>query len=234
MKLFLRTSLLWAFFAFAFSSLVAQTNTTNTQEPSTTKVLVKTNKGKFTVELFNDTPLHRDNFLKLAKSGAYNGTLFHRIISGFMVQGGNLSTRNAKPNADLSEDSLSRTVPAEILADKYIHVRGALCAARESDDVNPSKASSGSQFYVVTGKYYTKYDLDKMEEKYGTKLSPMQREAYMHQGGAPWLDGKYTVFGRLVDGWETIQKIESSPTNAKDEPLKPVVIKSMTIIAPKK
>ncbi|SUB77510.1 Putative peptidyl-prolyl cis-trans isomerase [Porphyromonas macacae] len=208
-------------------TLEAQSTGTKT---ANTKVLVVTNKGKITLELFNETPLHRDNFLMLVRSGAYNGVHFHRIVPGFVIQGGNLMTKNARKGMDMHQDTLTRTVPAEFMPEKYFHERGALCAARESDDTNPSKASSGSQFYIVTGRYYTEYDLQKMSMDYGKTFTDAQKEAYKLQGGTPSLDGSYTVFGRVIDGMDTVMKIEKCETDGKDQPVKPVIIKSMSII----
>lgn len=191
------------------------------------KLLVKTNKGKFTIELFNETPMHRDNFLRLVDSRRYDGTIFHRVIRDFMVQGGNILSRDLAPDAELPDDSISGTLPAELLHQIYIHERGMLAAAREGDDINPDRVSSASQFYIVTGRYYTDYDLDKLEATRKWKYTPEQRQAYKFKGGAAHLDGAYTIFGRLIDGWKTIDKIQRVGTNGDDRPLKNVYIKSI-------
>ncbi len=219
-----RKYLLTILFLLVGSALWAQSNVNP-------RVKVETNCGSFVLELYNETPLHRDNFLQLVRSRAYDGVHFHRIVSGFVVQGGNLMTRNARKEMDMREDTLTRTVPAEIMPGKYFHVRGSLCAARESDDTNPTKASSGSQFYIVTGTYYTEFDLQAMAEKYGKTFSDAQKEAYKTQGGTPHLDGGYTVYGRVISGWKTIQKIEQRETDDKEQPLKPVIIRSMRIMS---
>ncbi|WP_329903407.1 peptidylprolyl isomerase [Porphyromonas pogonae] len=203
------------------------------KENNRVKILVETNKGKFTIELYNETPLHKQNFINLVSSHAYDGVIFHRVIKDFMVQGGNLMTKHATAKTDVTQDTLKRTVPAEIMTDQIFHVRGSLCAAREPDESNPEKASSGSQFYIVTGKYYTAFDLSELEAKKHIKFSDKQKEAYMHEGGTPSLDGGYTVFGRVIDGWNVIDKIQRVETDGIDRPIKDVIIKSMHIIAPK-
>lgn len=198
--------------------------------PSGKRVLVETSKGDFTLLLYDDTPRHQANFIRLVQSGDYEGCLFHRVIEQFMIQGGNLSTRGATPDTDVSQDTLSLTIPAEILQGQYIHKRGTLAAAREGDAENPTKASSGSQFYIVTGTYYTDYDLDKIEAARSWRYTPAQREAYRLVGGAPWLDGEYTIFGEVIDGLKTVEKIEQLKTSSDNRPRKDVIIKKMTLL----
>lgn len=197
----------------------------------TIQMEIKTNKGSFRVMLYDDTPIHRDRFVDLVQSKSYDGTLFHRVIEMFMVQGGNLMTQGKKgKDVDVSIDTMSLTLPAEIMPQHHFHKRGALCAAREGDDTNPEKRSSGSQFYIVTGDHYTDYDLSQLEVKYQRTFSTEQREAYKSVGGAPWLDGNYTVFGEVVSGIEVVEKIERVSTNTTNRPEKDVVIKSIRII----
>ena len=181
------------------------------------QVLVETSKGRFIIELFNETPIHRDNFLK-----------------DFMVQAGHLKTRGLSRELELPEDSTEATLPAELHPDLFVHVRGALAAARQPDDVNPEMRSSYSQFYIVTGKYYTDYDLREQETGRSWTYSDAQRKSYMFEGGAAHLDGTYTVFGRLLDGWGTIDKIQRVETDDNNRPLKNVIIKSMHRYTPKK
>lgn len=138
-------------------------NHTKMTQPAPATVLMRTNLGDITIRLYDDTPQHTANFLKLAKEGYYDGTLFHRVIKDFMIQGGDPDSRNAKPGQPLGMGDPSYTVPAEFVYPKYFHKRGALAAARQGDNVNPEKASSGSQFYIVTGKVYTPGQLDQME-----------------------------------------------------------------------
>lgn len=198
------------------------------------QVLIETNKGKIIVELYNETPKHRDNFLNKVREGAYSDVIFHRIIKDFMIQGGNLEAKSSlKPDEELPIDSLAGTVPAELMPEKFIHLRGSLAAARLPDDINPDKASSATQFYIVTGKFYTIYDLQEKMAKGGYQYTQEQLQQYMSNGGAPHLDGNYTVFGRLIDGWKVVDKIQRVDTNEEDRPLKKIVIRSMRILTEK-
>lgn len=197
-----------------------------------TQVLVETSKGKFVLELFDETPLHKEAFLNNVKAGKYDGTQFHRIIKNFMIQGGNTLTKGLKYEDELPEDSISGTVKPEFMPDRFVHERGMLAAARQGDDVNPDKLSSASQFYIVTGKYYTAFDLDKESQKNGVTYTEEQRKAYMLRGGAAHLDGAYTIFGRLLGDkdFKTVDKIQRVETDGDDRPLRPVVVTRMTIL----
>ena len=135
-----------------------------------TMVLMHTSMGDIKLKLYNDTPLHRDNFIKLAKEGQYNGLLFHRVIKDFMVQGGDVTSKDAPMNKSLGAGDLGYTVPAEFRYPQYFHKKGALCAARTGDEVNPERASSASQFYIVTGKKYTEQELAQLEKQLLTRL----------------------------------------------------------------
>lgn len=135
-----------------------------------TTVIMHTSLGDVTLKLYNETPLHRDNFIKLVKEGTYNGLLFHRVIKDFMVQGGDVTSKNAPMNKSLGAGDLDYTVPAEFVYPKYFHKKGALCAARTGDEVNPKRASSASQFYIVTGKKYTEGELKQMEKQLENRL----------------------------------------------------------------
>ena len=194
-----------------------------------TRVVIDTDKGKITVKLYNETPLHRDNFIKLVQSNQYNGLLFHRVIRQFMIQAGDINSKDALPETMLGSGDLDYTIPAEIVYPRYFHKYGQLCAARSSDDVNPERASSGSQFYIVTGKYYTDNELNKIEEERNVKLTAEQRHAYMFEGGIPQLDGEYTVFGEVEKGMKVVDKIQYVSTDINDRPLKNIKIKSMKI-----
>lgn len=141
----------------------------NTQTKET-HVVMDTTLGKITLKLYNETPLHRDNFIKLAKEGQYNGLLFHRVIKEFMVQGGDVTSKDAPMNKQLGAGDLGYTVPAEFIYPKYFHKKGALCAARTGDEVNPERASSASQFYIVTGKVYKDAELAQMEKQLEGRL----------------------------------------------------------------
>lgn len=135
-----------------------------------TTVIMHTSLGDVTLKLYNETPLHRDNFIKLVKKGTYNGLLFHRVIKDFMVQGGDVTSKDAPMNKSLGAGDLGYTVPAEFVYPKYFHKKGALCAARTGDEVNPERASSASQFYIVTGKKYTEGELKQMEKQLENQL----------------------------------------------------------------
>ena len=188
-----------------------------------------TSQGKITFLLYDETPLHRDNFLKLVKNHTYDGLLFHRVIKDFMVQAGDPKSRDAKPGQPLGDGTLGYTVPAEFRAD-LIHKRGALCAARQGDQVNPKKASSASQFYIVQGQVWDNKTLDKMEQRFGKKFTAEQRKVYTTVGGTPHLDGDYTVFGEVVDGMEVVNKIAAVQCDRMDRPLQDVKIISVKVL----
>jgi len=250
-----------------------------------TKVLIKTSAGDITIKLYNETPQHRDNFIKLVEEHYYDSVLFHRVIKDFMVQAGDPNSKNADKGVQLGAGGPDYTIPAEFVFPKYFHKRGALCAARQADQVNPERRSSGSQFYIVTGKKYRKYDLQEIEEqiaqqtiqRLGDKifedlciqnrdtiikmqnegdtngLKKLQKElneatrkkieeegpvkytqeqvnAYMNEGGTPFLDNNYTVFGEVVDGMKVVEKIESAGTDIYDRPRKDISIITMEVI----
>lgn len=195
-----------------------------------TLVQIDTDMGKIKVKLFNDTPQHRDNFIKNVKEKRYDGLLFHRVIKQFMIQGGDIESKDAPMDKHLGDGDPGYTIPAEIVYPKYFHKRGMLCAARTSDDENPERASSGTQFYIVTGKFYTEMELDKMEKNDNKTFTPEERQAYMLEGGAPHLDNKYTIFGEVVKGIKVVDKIQFVETNEDDRPLKNIKIKTMTIV----
>ncbi len=238
-------------------------------------VLLKTEFGDIKLKLYDGTPKHRDNFIKLVSEGFYNDLLFHRVINHFMIQGGDPNSRNATPDAQLGSGSPGYTIPAEINP-KYFHKKGALAAARLGGPRNPQKESSGSQFYIVQGRIFRPGELDTMEmnmnkqrkdlmlrenfqavnsqlnefqqknDKVGfDKLvaeitmkvdslfnaSPKyiikheQRQAYTTVGGYPSLDGEYTVFGEVIEGFDVIDKIAAVQTNQANRPLQDVKMK---------
>lgn len=172
------------------------------------KVAIITNKGTMTFKLYDKTPLHRDNFLKLAKSNFYNNTRFHRIVKDFMIQGGDPNSKNADPKDD-GMGGPGYTIPAEFNP-RFIHKRGALSAAREGDQVNPKRESSGSQFYIVDGKTYDLND----PLFYQFQTPKEDREVYSKVGGTPMLDRAYTVFGEILSGYEVLEKIAAIQTVA--------------------
>ncbi|RMF28314.1 MAG: PKD domain-containing protein, partial [Bacteroidetes bacterium] len=193
-------------------------------QPLDCMVEIETEYGTMLVKLFNATPKHRDNFFKLAQEGFYDGLLFHRVIEGFMIQGGDPESRNAGPHQMLGRGGPGYQLPAEFV-DSLIHVKGAVAAARLGDAVNPEKKSSGSQFYIVQGKVYTAEELDRIEAQKGIRYSPEQRKAYLTIGGTPFLDGEYTVFGTVVEGLEVIDRIAAQPVGQGNRPLKDIVMK---------
>ena len=250
------------------------------QNPET-KVLVKTTAGDFTVKLYNDTPAHRDNFIKLVEEKFYENTLFHRVIRDFMVQAGDPESKDAPKFSQLGTGGPGYTIPAEFVYPKYFHKRGALSAARQADQVNPERESSGSQFYVVTGKRYSMNELRDLEQKMSEneaqsvfdrlcaqnrdsifslqnandmdglmklqnelvakteeimkekgdfEFTPEQLSAYTSEGGTPFLDNQYTVFGEVIDGMKVIDKIEKVSTDVNNRPVRDVRILSMEII----
>jgi cyclophilin family peptidyl-prolyl cis-trans isomerase len=183
--------------------------------PKNQYVRIKTSYGECIIRLYNETPQHRDNFIKLAKKGFYNGTLFHRVIQDFMIQGGDPDSKNAKPGAELGNGDVGYTIPAEF-RDSLFHKRGVLAAAR---DDNPQKASSGCQFYIVEGKRLTDAELDKQQLKLDRKITADQRNYYKTVGGVPHLDGKYTVYGEVVSGIDMVDLIAAVKKDENDRPL---------------
>lgn len=195
----------------------------------TTKVKIETTKGDMTVMLYDNTPIHRDNFIKLVESDFYEGLLFHRVISSFMLQGGDPQSKDAPTEKTLGNGGPGYTLPAEIVP-QYFHKRGALSAARTGDASNPQRRSSGSQFYIVQGKSYTDMQLDSMEKQMFTKFTEEQRDIYATIGGVPQLDAQYTVFGEVIEGLDIIDVIAGVDTGKKDRPIEDVKIIKMTII----
>ncbi|MBN2746623.1 MAG: peptidylprolyl isomerase [Bacteroidales bacterium] len=197
-------------------------NLPNPTESEETKVKITTSYGEIVVKLYNETAQHRDNFIKLADSGFFNNTLFHRVIQNFMIQGGDPSSIGASAGTMLGNGGPGYTIPAEFMPEKYFHKKGALAAAREGDQVNPKKASSGSQFYIVQGQVFTDSIINLMESYYRKTFTSAQREAYRTIGGAPHLDGEYTVFGEVISGMEVIEKIAAQPVDRNARPLKDI------------
>lgn len=251
-----------------------QQKKTHMEKDNATLVRLETTLGNITVKLYNETPGHRDNFIKLVKERAYDSTLFHRVIRSFMVQAGDPESKHASDTATLGNGDVGYTLPAEFNPTLF-HKKGALAAARQGDDVNPEKASSGCQFYIVTGKKFSQAQLINMENQINEarldtafnilarkhmkeifkmrkagdnegllelqdsleaqaraevakeprfKFSKQQIDAYTTLGGAPHLDGNYTVFGEVVDGMDIVDKIESVKTNRADRPVTDVRI----------
>ena len=268
-----------AVFAVVLAACGAGSKKTTNMEKRT-QVKLETTLGDIVVELYNETPKHRDNFIKLAKEGVYDSTLFHRVIRQFMIQAGDPDSKTANDTAQLGGGDVGYTVPAEFVS-KFFHKKGALAAARMGDDVNPERASSGCQFYIVTGRKFREaqlldmagqknnnrideifnelarkhmkeiYKMRKANDEAGLlalqdsleaqataqykeeepfMFTPEQIAAYTTIGGAPHLDGAYTVFGQVVEGMETVEKIEVTKTGRADRPVENVRILKATVI----
>lgn len=200
----------------------------NNDEVSGIKALIETDYGDITIILYDETPLHRDNFIKLANDGFYDGVLFHRVIEDFMIQTGDPESKDAKPGEPLGRGGPGYTIEAEIV-EGIFHKKGALAAARQGDQVNPERRSSGSQFYIVQGRVFAQQELDMFEERLGKPFTTEQRKVYTTTGGVPHLDNQYTVFGEVIEGMEIIDKIAAVETNAQDRPVEDVRIKKITI-----
>ena len=201
------------------------------------EVLLETDSGKIRIALYNETPKHRDNILKLVKEGFYDGVLFHRVIENFMIQTGDSTTRHAKPGELLGEAPYENyTIPAEIRFPQIFHKRGSVAAAREGDDVNPERASSMGQFYIVWGRRFNSNGLDDMEERVSRATKtlfsfPQEiREAYYKIGGTPHLDTQYTVFGEVLEGMDVVEKIQRMPGDENNRPLTDIKIIKATVI----
>ncbi|MBY5959442.1 peptidylprolyl isomerase [Membranicola marinus] len=192
--------------------------------PEKSLVEIETPYGNMIVELYDDTPQHQKNFLDLTRKGFYDDLLFHRVIDGFMVQGGDPQSRNADSNARLGAGGPGYQVPAELDAG-HKHFKGALAAARQGDPVNPEKKSSGSQFYIVHGGPVSKDDLKMFGRRNNQDYSEEEIEAYEKEGGTPFLDGQYTVFGRVIKGLDVIDKIAKTQTGAGDRPVEDITMK---------
>lgn len=221
--------LLLAIFSITISAH-AQTDTLRHE------ILMETDSGNIRIALYNETPLHRDNMLKLVRSHAYDGMLFHRVIKDFMVQTGDLGSKNAAPGKLLGGTPEKYSIPAEIRFPQLYHKRGAVAAARESDDINPNKVSSASQFYIVCGHKYADNQLDWVQGQLDAatdstaKLTPELREVYKTIGGTPFLDAQYTVFGEVVEGMDVVSKIEHASCDGNDRPVADIRVQRVTVV----
>jgi peptidyl-prolyl cis-trans isomerase B (cyclophilin B) len=199
------------------------------EPPQDCLISMETTMGSMTIRLYDETPKHRDNFIKLAESGFYDDLLFHRVIDGFMIQGGDPISKNANKSTRLGSGGPGYTIPAEI-TDKYAHVKGALSAARLGDNVNPKKNSSGSQFYIVHGRNTSESDLTSNEARKDFQYPEDVKEQYMTNGGTPFLDQEYTVFGIVEKGLDIIDKIAETKVGPNDRPLEDVKILKVRVI----
>lgn len=219
---------------FVWASATAQADTVIKKRDRKKDVLLETSKGNIRIRLSNETPLHRDNFLKLVKMHYYDGILFHRVIQNFMIQSGDPDSRTAKAGQPLGNGGPSYTVPAEFRPHLF-HKKGVIAAARDN---NPEKSSSASQFYLTQGKVFTEAGLDSLENNRLKRKIPVdQRKVYTTLGGVPHLDQNYTVFGEVVKGIEVVDLIAAVPTSKgadKDRPLEDVKIIKAKLVKRKK
>ena len=201
------------------------------------EVELQTTEGNIRIALFNETPQHRDNFMKLARMQFYDSLLFHRVIKDFMIQGGDLQSKHAEPGKLLGEGELDYTIEPEFRVPQIYHRRGVVAAARESDRVNPERRSGAAQFYIVWGKVFDDRRLAKVQERLDSatngqvKLTPEMIETYKTVGGTPHLDGQYTVFGEVTQGLDVVDRIQQVATDKNDRPLTDVRILSLKIIS---
>ncbi len=205
---------------FVFTLINAAQAQTSPKDGACVKII--TDSGDIVIRLYNETPLHRDNFIKLAKDGFFDSLLFHRVIPEFMIQGGDPTSKNASPGSILGSggDNMER-IPAEFNPN-LIHKKGVLAAARDN---NPEKKSSACQFYIVQGKKVTDPELQQMELRTGVKYTEEQKNIYKSIGGTPFLDGSYTVFGEVESGLETIDKIANMARDNNNRPLTDIRMK---------
>lgn len=185
--------------------------------PKSQRVVISTSLGNMTIILYDETPIHRDNFIKLVEEGYYNGTLFHRVIKDFMVQGGDPDSKNAPPDKPLGMGGPDYTLTAEFHPE-FFHKKGALAAARQGDQSNPERRSSGSQFYIVQGKKITQAELNSISSRGGVFYTPEQIKIYEEIGGTPFLDQQYTVFGEVIEGLDVIDKIANVQIGSGNRP----------------
>lgn len=221
-----------AFSVFSFS----QQNVKLKKKDRKRDVELITSNGSIVLRLSDSTPLHRDNFLRLAKSGYYDGMLFHRVIKNFMIQAGDPESKNAPQGKALGEGGPGYTIPAEFRVSLF-HKRGVLAAARISDDVNPTKASSGSQFYIVQGRKFSDAGMDSLENfRLKRKIPTTYREFYKTVGGVPHLDQNYTVFGEVIKGMNVVDSIAAVGTSREpaDRPVADIVITKARLVKRKK
>lgn len=215
--------------AVLFGSLISVAQT------STTEVLFETTEGNIRIALYDETPLHRDNFLKLTRMHVYDSLLFHRVIKNFMIQSGDTNSKNAKPGQRLGTGDFDYTLEPEFRLPQIIHRRGCVAMAREPDAVNPDMRSSACQFYIVWGKRFSSAEIEKAQERLDTmthgrvKLTPEMIKVYKSVGGTPHLDGQYTVFGEVTEGLDVVERIQKAETDEFDRPFEDIRILRATV-----
>ena len=214
--------------------LLVTTSSAMAQERA--EVLLETTEGNIRIALYNETPLHRDNFLKLVKMHVYDSLLFHRVIKDFMIQGGDLNSKYAKPGQPLGTGELDYTIEPEFRLPQLFHRRGVVAAAREPDEVNPEMRSGACQFYIVWGRQLNDVAISRVQQRLDTltkgqvQLTPEMIEVYKTQGGTPHLDGQYTVFGEVLQGLDVVDKIQQSATDKRHRPYTDVRILRATVV----
>lgn len=215
--------------AVLFGSLISVAQT------STTEVLFETTEGNIRIALYDETPLHRDNFLKLTRMHVYDSLLFHRVIKNFMIQSGDTNSKNAKPGQRLGTGDFDYTLEPEFRLPQIIHRRGCVAMAREPDAVNPEMRSSACQFYIVWGKRFSSAEIEKAQERLDTmthgrvKLTQEMIKVYKSVGGTPHLDGQYTVFGEVTEGLDVVERIQKAETDEFDRPFEDIRILRATV-----
>ena len=217
--------------------LLVTTSSAMAQERA--EVLLETTEGNIRIALYNETPLHRDNFLKLVKMHVYDSLLFHRVIKDFMIQGGDLNSKYAKPGQPLGTGELDYTIEPEFRLPQLFHRRGVVAAAREPDEVNPEMRSGACQFYIVWGRQLNDVAIGRVQQRLDTltkgqvQLTPEMIEVYKTQGGTPHLDGQYTVFGEVLQGLDVVDKIQQSATDKRHRPYTDVrILRASVIVDP--
>ena len=208
---------------------------TSVAQTSTTEVLLETTEGNIRIALYDETPQHRDNFLKLTRMHVYDSLLFHRVIKDFMIQSGDTNSKHAKPGQQLGTGDFDYTQEPEFRLPQILHRRGSVAMAREPDVVNPEMRSSACQFYIVWGKRFSSAEIEKAQERLDTvthgrvKLTPEMIKVYKSVGGTPHLDGQYTVFGEVTEGLDVVERIQKAETDDYDRPFEDIRILRATI-----
>ena len=220
---------LFVFICFQLSVVNVLAQTKNTE------VLFETTAGNIRIALYDETPLTRDNFLKITKMGIYDSLLFHRVIKDFMIQSGDTNSKNAKPGQLLGSGDFDYTTEAEFRLPQIFHRRGVVAMAREGDQKNPEMRSSACQFYIVWGKIFDDKRIAKIQERLDSatqgrvQLTPEMIEVYKTVGGTPHLDGQYTVFGEVIEGMDVVDKIQQVQTDKNARPLEDIRILKATV-----
>ena len=208
---------------------------TSVAQTSTTEVLLETTEGNIRIALYDETPQHRDNFLKLTKMHVYDSLLFHRVIKNFMIQSGDINSKHARPGQQLGTGDFDYTQEPEFRLPQILHRRGCVAMAREPDAVNPEMRSSACQFYIVWGKRFSSTEIEKAQERLDTmthgrvKLTPEMIKVYKSVGGTPHLDGQYTVFGEVTEGLDVVERIQKAETDDFDRPFEDIRILRATV-----